>query len=244
MRKVWLIACKDMKEGFGRRTVVLRVMIPVLVLPVMYGGIFGYAVRRVAANPKAAAMLSGQMSFYAAFVALLGIMLGTAIAADAIAGEKERRTIEPLMATPVSDLEIFTGKVVAGFLPSILGGYGSAVLFFVTARLLAGAQPLLIPAASNAARLILLAIPVVTAIFLAVGVMVSARSTTVTGATQVSALLTMPVFGGMVYFALRAGGWPFSWLLLVLGGAAAVAILLLLLGARALGREEIIARLD
>jgi ABC-type Na+ efflux pump permease subunit len=244
MRKTWLIARKDIKESFGRRTLLLRIMVPVLIMPILYGGLLGYAIRRAGARPEHAAMLTGQISLYASLIALMGTVLGGAIAADAIAGEKERRTIESLMATPTTDLEIFAGKLLAGFLPSIVGGYGAALLFFATARMTAGAQPLLIPGVVSAARLIIVAIPIATAIFIAIGIIVSARCASVTTATQISALLGLPVFGGMLYFALRASRWPLSHLLLAMAGCIAVAVLLLFVGARAMGRDEIIARLD
>ena len=244
MRRAWLIACKDMKEAFGRRALVLRIVVPVMLMPIAYGVATGYALRRAPATAKTAGVVSGVVFVHAALVSLIGTLLGTAIAADAIAGEKERRSIEPLMAAPVTDREIFAGKVIAGFIPSMLGGYGAAILFFATAHIVSGASPLLISATFRIAGLILCAIPVVTAVFLAIGVIVSARSSTVASATQVSGLIGMPVFGGVIYLAFRATAWPLSWLLLILAAACALALLLLLFGARAMGREEIIARLD
>ncbi|MBO3832314.1 MAG: ABC transporter permease subunit, partial [Candidatus Brockarchaeota archaeon] len=41
-------------------------------------------------------------------------------AADSFAGEKERKAIEALLATPISDSELFLGKVMVSFIPSFM----------------------------------------------------------------------------------------------------------------------------
>jgi ABC-type Na+ efflux pump permease subunit len=51
------------------------------------------------------------------------------IAAQSIGGERERRTLEPLLATPVSTLSIVAGKSVAAVVPALLITWLSAVVF-------------------------------------------------------------------------------------------------------------------
>jgi hypothetical protein len=46
-------------------------------------------------------------------------MASSVIAADSFAGEKERKTIEALLATPISDSELFLGKILVSFIPSM-----------------------------------------------------------------------------------------------------------------------------
>lgn len=56
---------------------------------------------------------------FAPFFLIIPVMTSSIIAADSFAGEKERRTIEALLATPLSDLELFLGKVMVSFIPSL-----------------------------------------------------------------------------------------------------------------------------
>jgi ABC-2 type transport system permease protein len=244
MRRVWLIARKDLKEGFGQRALVLRLLVPVVLLPIFYAVVTGLALRKYQANPHDASVLGGMIALWGAIVALLGTFFGNMIAAQAIALEKTKRTIEGLLATPVSDREIFAGKVLAAYLPGIVAGYGSGLLYWGIARVVSGVEPLVLPGVSFAAWFIVAILPIVVAIETSIGVIVSARSGSVTTATQLASLFGMPVIGLVVYVAYRASGWP-QWQLLVLGaGLLALVAILIPMGARALGREEIMARLD
>jgi ABC-type transport system involved in multi-copper enzyme maturation permease subunit len=241
MRKAWLIARKDLQEGLGRAKSWVRVLVAGIGLPIFYGWMMTRALNE---NPEHARAITGQVVLFASLLGLMGPYLGVVIAAQAIVGERERRTIESLLATPVSDLEVFGGKLLAGIVPSLLFGYGMALLFFATVRLLAGPQPVAIPVVTGAARLVFMAMPFISAIFLAVILVISAHASTALVATQLGSLVNLPVLGGMVYLAHRSAGWSLSQQALVVAALAAAAMVLLYVGSRALGREEIIARLD
>ncbi len=65
------------------------------------------------------------MSFFA--VSVLGpifltmpILTASVIAADSFAGEKERKTSEALLATPITRSELLLGKIIASFLPTVV----------------------------------------------------------------------------------------------------------------------------
>ncbi|HXN82128.1 MAG TPA: ABC transporter permease subunit [Myxococcales bacterium] len=60
---------------------------------------------------------------------VLPIFLPILIAAQSIGGERERHTLEPLLATPVSTLSIVAGKSVAAVAPSLLITWLSALVF-------------------------------------------------------------------------------------------------------------------
>jgi ABC-2 type transport system permease protein len=56
--------------------------------------------------------------FFAPFFLIIPLMASSVIASDSFAGEKERKTIEALLATPISDGELFFGKMLVSFVPS------------------------------------------------------------------------------------------------------------------------------
>ncbi len=93
-------------------------------------------------------------------------------------------------------------------------------------------------------RIILAGVPVVAALLAALGVIISARCGTVTTATQLSSFASMPIFALVVYLAVKVSTWSLPQLLALLVGLVVVLVILLRLGARALDREEIVARLD
>ncbi|MHB8806033.1 MAG: ABC transporter permease subunit [Anaerolineaceae bacterium] len=77
------------------------------------------------------AVLDGLDSTQTMIVAMLGyifapmflivpLMFSSTIAAESFAGEKERKTLESLLYTPISDQELFFGKVMAAAIPAIV----------------------------------------------------------------------------------------------------------------------------
>jgi ABC-type Na+ efflux pump permease subunit len=62
---------------------------------------------------------------------LLPMVLPTVIAADTFAGEKDRGTAEGLAAAPVSDAEIYLGKISGALIPSLLSLWIAAIPFVI-----------------------------------------------------------------------------------------------------------------
>jgi len=57
---------------------------------------------------------------FAPFFLIMPLMFASVIAAEAFAGERERKTIEALLYTSATDTELFLGKVLAAFVPAFL----------------------------------------------------------------------------------------------------------------------------
>jgi ABC-2 type transport system permease protein len=74
------------------------------------------------ASGKNASQVLIQMTVknWLALFLILPVFIPVMLAAHSVAGEKERRTIEPLFASPVTDLEIILGKTIAAVIPGLL----------------------------------------------------------------------------------------------------------------------------
>ena len=57
--------------------------------------------------------------------------LSSIAAAFSVVAEKQQRTLEPILATPITDLEFLTGKLLASLMPSIILTWASAILAVV-----------------------------------------------------------------------------------------------------------------
>jgi ABC-2 type transport system permease protein len=57
---------------------------------------------------------------FAPMFLIVPLMFSTTIAAESFAGEKERKTLESLLYLPISDQELFLGKVMAAAIPAIV----------------------------------------------------------------------------------------------------------------------------
>ncbi len=69
--------------------------------------------------------------FMAPMFMIFPIMFSTIIAAESFAGERERKTLEALLYTPTTDQELFTGKLLAGFLAAIALTWGMFAVYTV-----------------------------------------------------------------------------------------------------------------
>ena len=181
---------------------------------------------------------------FAPMFLILPIMLASIVASDSFAGERERGTLEPLLYTPVSDGELFAGKVLAALVPAVgLGLVGFALNVVVVNaagyRLMGG---LFFPNVDWVLMVLLLG-PACALIGLGVTVLVSSRAKTVTGAQQASGALVLPVVLLMV--GQLAGAFYFGGGVILAASAIALAIGLGLvwLGARTFGRGELVARI-
>ena len=63
-----------------------------------------------------------------AFYLLLPVGLSAVSAAFSIVSEKQQRTLEPILATPITDREFLVGKLIASLLPSVILTWASALL--------------------------------------------------------------------------------------------------------------------
>jgi ABC-type Na+ efflux pump permease subunit len=62
---------------------------------------------------------------------ILAAIIPTAVASYSVMGEKVEKTLEPLMATPLTDGEIILGKILSAFIPCILATYLGAIIFMI-----------------------------------------------------------------------------------------------------------------
>jgi ABC-type Na+ efflux pump permease subunit len=155
------------------------------------------------------------------------------------ASEREKGTLGPLLATPLTNASIFGGKLLGSYLPGLGTAAASTVVLLVTMR--AASRELL---AQVPARIIgeAIALSVVTGLVLVlVGTIIGSRAKTIRGAQLFSGVIIAPVFIGM--FAL--GGTIFTHELVgwvVLFGMALFCIPATAVAARAWGREEILTK--
>jgi ABC-2 type transport system permease protein len=125
---------------------------------------------------------------------LAGSMVSTLIA-DAVAGERERHTLETLLATRLSDSAILIGKVVA----AVMYGYVFALMNIVVGWIVLNIRYpengiILVPADRMVALILLIGL---NCLFLSgMGVFVSLRASTVRQAQQAFGVIMMVIFLG------------------------------------------------
>jgi len=161
------------------------------------------------------------------------------IAADGIAGERERRTLEALLVTPIRDDELFVGKLLAAAIPAIFISWGGALVSALLASILTGVGPPLLPSLSWLIFAVLGG-PAVTLLGLGVITLVSSRVRGMQEVSQVSGLVVIPIIGLLV--AQSTGLVLLDWPLALLACAVVwvLAFALLSTGRRLFRREALL----
>jgi ABC-2 type transport system permease protein len=78
-------------------------------------------------------LLLSQFKF---FLLLIPTMIAVSLATFSIIDEKQSRSLEPLLATPVKTWEVLLGKALAGAIPAILMSWICAGIFFLGVALM------------------------------------------------------------------------------------------------------------
>jgi ABC-type transport system involved in multi-copper enzyme maturation permease subunit len=127
------------------------------------------------------------------------------ISSHAIAGEKEKRTLEPLPASPVTPAELLVGKSMASLTPALAVSWAAFILFAVGVDWIT--REMLLPNAMWLFGIFVLA-PLFAFFGNGIAVLISARMGDARLAQQMAGLFVLPVLGmvgGQLAGFLRAG---------------------------------------
>ena len=164
------------------------------------------------------------------------------VAAYSVIGEKQARTLEPLLATPIRTFELLAAKVLGSLIPAL--GLTIACFALYVAAALAFARPGAYRAllTGHSLTIVFLIGPLAALAALQMAVCVSSRVNDARSAQQIGALIILPIAGLLV--AQVTGSFVLSATILLL---IAVALIVLNAGLLALGvalfdRESILTR--
>lgn len=180
---------------------------------------------------------------FAPMFLILPLMVASVVAADSFAGEKERKTLEALIYTPTTDLELFIGKVLSAMIPAMVVSLVGFVLYALTANIAAWSTmgQIFFP---NAAWIILIlwVAPGTAATGLGATVLVSSKVNSFQEANQIAGIIVLPIL--VLVFGQITGAMYFGVLLTTLLGLFfwAGGGILLYLGVRTFRRSEILTR--
>jgi ABC-2 type transport system permease protein len=239
LSKAWTVASKDFRI-FARKKSILYSIIGFEVFVAIGLPLLILFVSRKPGGLSVLSYLIDSLSFW--FV--MGVaLLPTGIASYSLVGEKIQRSLEPLLATPVTDEEILAGKAIAAFIPAMAANYIGAALFmfFINAIMFSKLRYLYYPNDVIAILLLLLA-PLTCILSIGYNVIVSSRSNDTRSAQQVGALIILPF--GAIYVLSEINVLPLTTInLLIMSVALLVIDLIVIYLAKAIfQREEILTK--
>jgi ABC-2 type transport system permease protein len=206
------------------------------------------ATSTLSGNPELMALLNDgdavRATLLTPFVLLfqmIPLVVPITIGSYSIVGEKQSKSLEALLATPIKTWELLAGKALAAALPGILATWYAFAIFAIVARFTVSSEinQYLITGPTWMLSIVLLT-PLFTLLAVGLAIIISSRVRDPQSAQQLGSLIVLPLVGALVaqITGLVNVGVP-----VVLGTAlfiGALDLLLLALGVRLFRRETIL----
>lgn len=173
---------------------------------------------------------------------ILPVAIPVTIAAYSIVGEKANRSLEPLLATPITTVELLTGKLLAAVIPAILATWLAFLIFIVGAFFLASRDVFARFLDAHWLIAILLVAPLLTMLSACVAIIISSRATDPRVAEQLSALVLLPIILLVIGQSVGLILIDRDIMLIVLAVVVVLDAALLYLAVRLFQRETILTR--
>ncbi|MBZ0275279.1 MAG: ABC transporter permease subunit, partial [Anaerolineae bacterium] len=225
-----------------------RIIAPIVILTFLFPGLAQFVAGRFAefvAGYGADIIGERTIPFLLMIVGFFPISISLVIALETFVGEKERRSLEPLLSTPLTNTELYIGKTLAAMIPPLISSYGGMAVYLSS---LVFGDLNWRPPAMLVIQIILLT--TVQALVMVTGAVVVSSQTTSTRAANLLASfiiipMTMLIQGESVIMFLAPdaedpNGIGALWAIIT--GMIVVVILLLRVGNSIFNREELLGR--
>ncbi len=239
LQKSMLVARADLKMAMKVNYVKYGLILIAAIGPVML--ILTVLLIALTAPTAAAATLAMIDPLLSPMIGIVAIIPASLISANALVGEREQNTLEPLLCTPLTDRELLLGKLLSSFIPSIALLLGSILITEVCTIFILmyiGSEIVLIPGISSL-FLLLTAGPTIILAMVSVMILISGKVKRVYEAYQTSGATVMifilPMLLPMI--SMDAGGnvdmnlvWFSNFITLLISAILAIATWALAIG--------------
>ena len=173
---------------------------------------------------------------------LAPVAASMSVAAYTVIGEKQARTLEPLLATPITTFELLTAKVLGALVPAVALTIASFLVYAVGIVVFAQSGAVRILLAPQSLGMAFLLGPLAALAALQLAVCVSSRVNDARSAQQIGALIIIPL-GAMLVGLLTGSIQLTPGLIGILALGLAIAnVILMRVGVRLFERESILTR--
>ncbi len=231
------VARREMRDNLTDWRMLFPVIILTFIVPIVILAAALYAINFIGDNGTVARLIP----FGLLLSGFLPASFSLITALESFVGEKERNTLESLLAMPMSDGELYLGKLTAALLPPLMSALIAMGTFALWYNLTAPVE-LRDRVGSDLMWLMVALIAVKSIVMVAGAVIISSHTTTVRAANLLASFVLVPMsvvvqLEALVIIAQQPQLlWNIFWALL------AVALMLVRTGMNSFNREEILSR--
>jgi uncharacterized membrane protein SpoIIM required for sporulation/ABC-type transport system involved in multi-copper enzyme maturation permease subunit len=231
-----IVTRRELRDQMRDWRIVAPIIILTLVFPLLMNITASQAVNFVA-RYGAYIIADRLIPFLLMVVGFFPISVSLVIALESFVGEKERHSLEPLLCSPLSDTELYVGKVLAAMLPPLLAAYLGIGVYLAGLALSIGWRPdpwLLFQ---------VLALTTIQALVMVAGaVVISAQTTSVRAANLLASFVIIPMALLVQAESLIMFWGQYHVLWWVILGLALLTVALVRMGVSLFNREELLGR--
>jgi uncharacterized membrane protein SpoIIM required for sporulation/ABC-type transport system involved in multi-copper enzyme maturation permease subunit len=218
-----------------------RIVMPIIILTLIFPFLMDFTSRWATnwvsqfADPILVERLN---PFLLMIVGFFPISFSLIIALESFVGEKERNSIEPILSLPVSDLELYLGKMLSSLMLPLFASYLGITVFLVMR--LTTTPPWIPPL--DLTILMFLLTTVEALVMVSGAVVVSSQTTSVRAANLLASFIIIPMAlliqaeSVIMFYAEYHALWWF------VAGLLVVNLILVRMGVRIFNREEILSK--
>ena len=217
-----------------------RIIFPIITLTIFFPALMNFTAREAVlfVGRYGAPLIAERLiPFLLMVVGFFPISFSLVIALESFVGEKERRSIEPLLSSPLTDGQLYLGKLLAAMVPPLLAAYLGIGVYLVGVYKQVRWSP-----TPQLLTQILLLTTVQAIVMVSGAVVISAQMTSVRAANLLASFIIIPVAlliqaeSIVMFWGMYSVLW---WAIL---GLAVVACLLLRTGITHFNREELLGK--
>jgi uncharacterized membrane protein SpoIIM required for sporulation len=232
----WIVAKREIRDQFRD----WRILAPIIMLTLFFPLLMNFTAQQaVDFVTRYGAPIIGDrlIPFLLMIVGFFPISISLVIALESFAGERERLSLEPLLATPLSDIQLYLGKIVASLIPPLSAAYLGIAVYLTGLMLGFDWRP------DPQLLLQILILTTVQGVVMVSGaVVISSQTTSVRAANLLASFIIVPMAELIIGESLIMFWGRYNilwWIVLALG---LIAIVLGRMGLRLFNREELLAR--
>ena len=236
LQKAMIVTRREVRDQFRD----WRIIAPIIILTIFFPGLMNFTAQQsvdFVAKYGAPIIADRLIPFLLMVVGFFPISVSLVIALESFVGEKERRSIEPLLSSPLSDVQLYLGKLMAVMFPPLIASFLAISVYLIGVYRQVGWVP------DTILLIQVVALATVQSLVMVSGaVVISSQTTSVRAANLLASFIIIPmalllVGESMIMFWAR-----YHVLWYAIFGQVLVAWLFIRTGIAHFNREELLGR--
>lgn len=236
IRPALIITRREIRDQFRD----WRIIAPIMVLTLFFPFLMNFVAEQIIEFVQGydVPIIGDRMiPFLLLVVGFFPISISLVIALESFVGEKERRSIEPLLSSPLTDFQLYIGKLLAVMVPPLMASFLGITVYLIGVYRQLGWQP-----EPELLSQVLLLTAVQALLMVSGAVVISSQTTSTRAANLLASFIIVPMALLLIVESFLMFWADYTVLWWIILGQVVIAGLLVRMGIAHFNREELLGR--